>query len=391
MNPTLTSPLTVIALVIVLFTVACQPFSSGTASSETGGAVAAEVVGLPAGLGVETVVEGLEIPWDLAFTPNGRILITERPGRIRVVRDGALQETPYAAIEVFHRSEAGLMGIALHPDFIANGYLYVCYTYREGRSTFNRIARLTDRGDQAADHHVILDRIPGATRHDGCRIRFGPDGYLYATTGDATDPGLSQDLDSLAGKVLRIGADGSVPPDNPFPGSLVYTWGHRNPQGLDWHPATGDLFITEHGPSEDDEVNVLEPGLNYGWPETTGAPGIPGYVDSTLALTPTVAIAGSAFVTGDGLPEAWQGNLVFAALKSSHLQRVELAPPDYRTVASRQTLFQGRFGRLRAVVMGPDGYLYFTTSNRDGRGSPRQGDDRLLRLGPLPSIRSSER
>ncbi len=372
-------------LVTALLLVACQPFASGTAGGETNGAVAAEVVDLPAGLGVETVVEGLEIPWDLAFTPDGRILITERPGRVRLVKDGALQEAPYATIQVFHRSEAGLMGIALHPDFASNGYLYVCYTYREGRSTFNRIARLTDRGDLADDHHVILDRIPGATRHDGCRIRFGPDGYLYATTGDATDPGLSQDLDSLAGKVLRMGADGSVPPNNPFPDSLVYTWGHRNPQGLDWHPATGDPFITEHGPDRDDEVNLLELGENYGWPEVTGAAGHPEYVDSTLALTPTVAIAGAAFVTGKSFPEAWHGNLVFAALKSSHLQRVELAPPDYRAVASRQVLFQGRFGRLRAVVMGPDGYLYFTTSNRDGRGSPRQNDDRLLRLGPSPA------
>ncbi|MDE2938400.1 MAG: PQQ-dependent sugar dehydrogenase [Chloroflexota bacterium] len=373
-------------LVTSLLLAACQPFPSGTAGSDTDGTVAAEVVGIPAGLGVETVVEGLEIPWDLAFTPDGRILITERPGRIRVVKEGTLQATPYATIEVFHRSEAGLMGIALHPEFDSNGYLYVCYTYREGLNTYNRIARLTDQGDRGADHHVILDHIPGATRHDGCRIRFGPDGYLYATTGDATDPSLSQDLDSLAGKVLRMGADGSVPPDNPFAGSLVYTWGHRNPQGLDWHPATGEPFITEHGPSEDDEVNVLEPGKNYGWPEATGAPGIPGYVDSALALTPTVAIAGAAFVTGyNKLPDAWSGDLIFAALKSSHLQRVELEPPDYRTVASRQTLFQGQFGRLRAVVMGPDGYLYFTTSNRDGRGSPRDGDDKLLRLGPLSS------
>ena len=178
-----------------------------------------------------------------------------------------------------------------------------------------------------------------------------------------------------------MGADGSVPPNNPFPGSLVYTWGHRNPQGLDWHPATGDLFITEHGPNRDDEVNLLRPGGNYGWPEATGAAGEPEYVDSVLALTPTVAIAGAAFVSGEGMPASWQGNLVFAALKSSHLQRVALEPPEFRAAASRQILFQGRYGRLRAVVMGPDGYLYFTTSNRDGRGSPRQGDDRLLRLG----------
>ena len=375
-----TLQLAVLAMALLLL--GCQPAGSG-ASGGTGRTVAAEAVEIPAGLGVETVVEGLEIPWDLAFTPDGRILVTERPGRIRIVKDGTLQEDPYATIDVFHRSEAGLMGIALHPDFADNGYLYVCYTYREGRSTFNRIARLTDQGDRGADHHVILDHIPGDTRHDGCRLGFGPDGYLYATTGDATDPDLSQDLDSLAGKVLRMTAAGSVPPDNPFPGSLVYTWGHRNPQGLDWHPETGELFITEHGPATDDEVNLLEPGQNYGWPEVTGAPGDSRYVDATLSLTPTVAIAGAAFVSGATFPDAWHGNLVFAALKSSHLQRVALEPPAYRAVSSRQTLFQGRYGRLRAVVMGPDGYLYFTTSNRDGRGSPQEGDDKLLRLGPV--------
>ena len=366
-----------------------------------------EIRQIPLTLGVETVAEGLEIPWDLAFAPDGRILITERPGRIRVFKDGVLLPEPYATLDVAHVSEAGLMGIALDPDFLENGYLYVCYTYRNGGEMFNRIARLTDAHNQGTDHQPILDGIPGASRHDGCRIRFGPDGYLYATTGDATEPDLAQDLASLAGKVLRLVADGSVPLDNPFPNSYVYTWGHRNPQGLDWHPETGDLFITEHGPSRDDEVNLLEPGKNYGWPEVTGSPGHAEYVDSVLSLTPTVAIAGAAFVAGDKLPGSWQGNLVYAALKGSHLQRVVLEPPEYRSVASSQTLLQlprveleppeyqvvdprltlfpGEFGRLRAVVMGPDGYLYFTTSNRDGRGSPRTSDDRLLRLVPRAS------
>ncbi len=341
-----------------------------------------EVSEVPESPKAEMVAEGLEIPWDLAFTPDGRILVTERPGRIRVFQDGVLLTEPYATIDVAHVSEAGLMGIALHPDFSDNGFLYVCYTYRDGSQMFNRIARLTDREGQGTDHTPILDGIPGSSRHDGCRIRFGPDGYLYATTGDATDPDLAQDLGSLAGKVLRLAADGSIPADNPFPNSHVYTYGHRNPQGLDWHPKTGDLFITEHGPSRDDEVNLLEPGKNYGWPEVTGTAGKSEYVDPLLSLTPTVAIAGAAFVSEGNLPASWEGNLVFAALKASHLQLVVLEPPEFRSVATAQTLFQSEFGRLRAVVMGPDSYLYFTTSNRDGRGSPRPGDDRLLRLAP---------
>ncbi len=336
---------------------------------------------IPDSVGVETIAEGLEIPWDLAFTPDGRTLITERPGRIRVFADGELKAEPYADIDVAHVSEAGLMGIALHPGFSNNGHLFICYTYRDpSGGMFNRIARLTDRDNRGIDHRTILDGIPGASRHDGCRIRFGPDGHLYATTGDATEPALAQDLDSLAGKVLRLAADGSVPPDNPLPNSYIYTYGHRNPQGLDWNPLTGELFITEHGPSQDDEVNLLEPGKNYGWPMVTGTSGSAEYMDPVLALTPTIAIAGAAFYSNGALPSSWNGSLFFTALKGSHLQRVALEPPEYRKVLTREILYKGEFGRLRAVSMSPNGQLYLTTSNRDGRGSPRPEDDRLLRL-----------
>ncbi len=342
---------------------------------------------IPEGIRVETVAEGLEIPWDLAFPPDGRILITERPGRIRVVEEGALQAEPYATLNVAHVSEAGLMGIALHPDFARNGHLFVCYTYRDDAGRWlNRIARLTEREGRGADHRTILDAIPGASRHDGCRIRFGPDGYLYATTGDATAPELAQDLDSLAGKVLRLTAEGAAPAENPFPNSPVYTYGHRNPQGLAWHPETGDLFSAEHGPDRDDEVNRLEPGGNYGWPRVTGVAGNPRFLDPLLSLTPTVAIAGAAFYSEGRLAHSWEGNLLFTALKGSHLQRVALEPPEFRSVRFREVLFRNEFGRLRAVAMAPDGYVYLTTSNRDGRGRPRPGDDRLLRLTPLPPV-----
>ena len=357
-----------------------------TASSEI--VVNIEAIEIPEDIQVTTVAEGLEVPWDLAFTPDGRILITERPGRIRVVREGELQAAPYATLDVAHTAESGLMGIALHPDFGENGHLFVCYTYRDDSGRLlNRVARLTDQDGTGTNHRIILDAIPGSSRHDGCRIRFGPDGYLYVTMGDATDRDLAQNLDSLAGKVLRLSDDGSVPADNPFPDSYVYTYGHRNPQGLAWHPASGDLFITEHGPDRDDEVNLLEPGKNYGWPEVTGVAGNPQFVDPLLALTPTVAIAGAAFYSEGPLAHSWEGNLIFTALKGAHLQRVALEPPEFRSVLSREILFQNEFGRLRAIAMAPDGYIYFTTSNRDGRGRPRREDDRLLRLEPLPPRR----
>ena len=345
----------------------------------------------------ETVAQGLEVPWALAFPGDGRIFVTERPGRIRVIQNGILLDPPLAVLEVARISEAGLMGIAVDPDFAVNGHLYVCYTYsndagpNDAGQLFNRVARLTESGGTADGHRVILDDMPGNRNHNGCRLRFGPDGKPYITMGDAGDRDNAQDLGSLSGKVLRIDADGSIPEDNPFPGSPVYTYGHRNPQGLDWHPTTGNLFITEHGPSQDDEINILSPGANYGWPQVMGMAEDPDYADPILSFTPTLALSGSAFYTGGNLPESWRGNVLFANLKASHLHRVVLQSPEYASVVSHERLFQDRFGRLRGAAMGPDGSFYFTTSNRDGRGTPMSGDDRVMRLIPAPPVESESR
>ena len=340
----------------------------------------------------ETVAEGLEVPWALAFTPDGRMLVTERPGRIRVIQDGQLLEQPIAVLEVARISEAGLMGIAVDPNFAGNGYLYVCYTYRtdsgglfDSGTLFNRVARLTESGGRAGYLKVLLDQIPAARNHNGCRLRFGPDDKLYVTMGDAQSADEAQSLESLSGKILRLERDGTVPADNPFPGSYIYSYGHRNPQGLDWHPETGDFFITEHGPSEDDEINILAAGGNYGWPHVTGASSNAAYLDPILAFTPTIALAGAAFFAGESLAASWDGDFIFATLKGSHLRRISLRPPEFRSVDSKQILFLENFGRLRAVALGPDGYIYFSTSNRDGRGSPFPRDDKILRLIPADS------
>ncbi len=334
----------------------------------------------------ETVAEGLEVPWALAFTPDGRILVTERPGRIRVIQDDQLLEQPMAVLDVASVSEAGLMGIAVDPNFADNGHLYVCYTYQtDSGGLFNRIARLTESGGRAGDLQVILDQIPAARNHNGCRMRFGPDHKLYVTMGDAQSAKEAQSLESLSGKILRLERDGSVPADNPFPGSYIYSYGHRNPQGLDWHPETGDLFITEHGPSQDDEINILAAGGNYGWPHVTGVASNAAFLDPILSFTPTIALAGAAFYTGETLAASWDGDFIFANLKGSHLRRIGLKPPEFRSVSSQQILFLEEFGRLRAVALGPDGYIYFSTSNRDGRGRPFPGDDKILRLIPEDS------
>jgi len=340
----------------------------------------------------ETVAEGLEIPWALAFTPDGRILVTERPGRIRVIRDGRLLEQPMAVLEVATISEAGLMGIAVDPNFADNGHLYVCYTYRTDSGglfgsgvLFNRVARLTESGSRAGYLKALIDHIPAARNHNGCRMRFGPDDKLYVTMGDAQSPDEAQSLESLSGKILRLERDGSIPADNPFPGSYIYSYGHRNPQGLDWHPKTGDFFITEHGPSEDDEINILTAGGNYGWPDITGVSANVAFLSPILDFTPTIALAGAAFYTGESLAASWDGDFIFANLKGSHLRRIVLKPPDFRSVDSQQIIFLEEFGRLRAVALGPDGYLYFSTSNRDGRGRPFPRDDKILRLIPADS------
>jgi len=328
----------------------------------------------------ETVARGLEVPWALAFAPDGRLFLTERPGRIRVVQDGVLLPEPAATLEVAHVVEAGLMGLALDPDFASNHYLYVYYTYSDnGGRLWNRVERFIEEGNRLKEPKVIIDGIPGASIHDGGRIKFGPDGKLYVTTGDASRQDLSQDLSSLAGKVLRLNPDGSIPADNPFSRSPVYSYGHRNPQGLAWHPVTGQLFATEHGPTGFDEVNILQPGKNYGWPLVRGIARQNQYVDPIMHYSPAIAPSGAAFYSGDRY-QGWKNHLFFTTLRGEHLHRIALKGPEYGEIAEEERLFSGDLGRLRDVVQGPDGYLYVATSNRDGRGSPARDDDRILRI-----------
>lgn len=324
---------------------------------------------------VTVVVGGLEVPWALAFAPDGRLFVTERPGRIRIVTDGHLEPTPLATLPVVAQGEGGLMGLALDPAFAQTGRLYTCYTADKRGRTINRVVTLVARGSTATEERVLLDDVPGAGIHDGCRVKFGPDGKLYVTTGDAGQSQLAQRRDSLAGKILRLNPDGSVPADNPFSGSPIYSLGHRNPQGLAWDRA-GRLFASEHGPSGipwgHDELNLIRPGRNYGWPEVYGRSGDSRFVDPILESgTDTWAPSGIAIVGDD---------LYMAALRGQRLLRVRLSTEG--TVAGVTNLLERTHGRLRDAVLGPDGALYVTTCNRDGRGSPAPGDDRILRLVP---------
>lgn len=360
-----------------------------------------EFVPHPPGYRAVAWVQGLEVPWSLVFLPDGRALVSERPGRIRLIRDGVLQEEPYAVLaaveggkgligfilELAVGGEGGLMGLALHPDFPEEPYLYAMHTYRGPDGVKNRVIRLEDRGDHGRFDKVIIENIPGGLNHNGGRIAFGPDGMLYVTTGETFEAQLAADLNSLGGKILRLTPEGKVPEDNPFPDSPVYSFGHRNPQGLAWHPETGQLFASEHGPSGEfglrahDEINMIRPGGNYGWPNVVGAPGLKPYADPLVVWKETaVPPAGMAFYDGD---------LFVAVLGRGALIRISLAQlgPGYRVERIERWFAQAphetRLGRIRDVVAAPDGRLYFLTSNRDGRGSPRPGDDKIYRLEPI--------
>ena len=318
-----------------------------------------------------SVAKDLEIPWALDFLPDRSIVFTERPGRVRLIAAGrGLLPQPLLEIpQVAHVGEGGLLGIAVHPDFTRNQFIYVYYTYREGNILANRLVRYRKQGDSLTDATIILGGVPGASIHDGGRIKFGPDGYLYIAAGDASIPELAQDLDSLAGKILRIKDDGSIPADNPFPGSPVYSFGHRNPEGLAWDNL-GRLWATEHGSSATDELNLVLPGSNYGWPVIRGDEKSPGMESPVIhSGSDTWAPSGIAF---------WNGSLFFSGLRGQSLFQVSLdsQPPSLK----RQ--LNGSFGRVREVVHGPDGFLYITMSNRDGRGVPTPSDDQIIRVNP---------
>ncbi|MGB8509794.1 MAG: PQQ-dependent sugar dehydrogenase [Pyrinomonadaceae bacterium] len=341
------------------------------------------------GFRVETVTGNLEVPWSIVFAPDGRMFITERAGRVRVFENGRLKPEPLAVIsDAVTSGETGLMGLTLHPQFAQNHLLYLSYAYRQGETKV-RVVRFRETGSALAERKVIIEDLPAANFHAGTRLRFGPDGKLYVTTGDSTDREIAQHLDSLGGKTLRLNDDGTVPPDNPFVGQPnarpeIWTYGHRNSQGLDWQPGTNLLFETEHGPSGfdgpggGDEVNIVERGKNYGWPLIHHVQTRNGLESPLLEYTPAVAPASGTFYRGAAFPQ-FRGNFFFGTLRGESLIRVVL---DGRRVVSQERLLEHKYGRIRDVAEGPDGAIYFSTSNRDGRGSPARDDDRIMRLVP---------
>lgn len=339
---------------------------------------------------VETVIPNLEVVWSIVWAPDGRMIFTERPGRVRVYENGKLRLQPLFTVpDVEPKGESGLMSIALHPQFASNHLLYLSYAYNSGGQQV-RVVRYRETPSGFTDRKVIIEGIPAAQFHAGCRLRFGPDAKLYITTGDATDRQLAQKLDSLAGKTLRLNDDGSVPNDNPFVGQAnarpeIWTYGNRNGQGIDFQPGTNLLWETEHGPSGfdgpggGDEVNILERGKNYGWPVIHHRDTRAGMEAPILEYTPACAPGSGMFYRGSAFPQ-FKGNFFFGCLRGERIIHVTL---DGRRVVSQESLLEGKYGRIRDLAEGPDGLIYFATSNRDGRGQPAKDDDRIMRLAPV--------
>ena len=337
------------------------------------------------GVKVETVADNLTIPWSIDWSPTGTVFFTERHGNLRIIEDGILAPNPILSLNVAG-VEGGMLGVAVDPNFLENQYIYVYYTEDQFLSSSNKVVRYVVSDDGAVEDKIIIENIPAGPFHDGGRIQFGPDQKLYITTGDAGNVDLSQDLNSYAGKILRINSDGTIPQDNPWSDSPIYSIGHRNPQGIDWDDS-GNLVATEHGPSgwrgsAHDEINVILPGKNYGWPDVIGDESLEGLENPILHTgDETWAPSGSEFYDSDKIPQ-WSGKYFVATLRGSHLHMIDFDLTN-NVVVSHEKLFENEFGRLRDVQTGPDGFLYLLTSNKDGRGFPQPNDDKILKIIPL--------
>lgn len=327
-----------------------------------------------------TIRSGLDHPWDVAFAPDGRMFVTERVGNLLVfasAEPNAPQLSNTAVPGIHASGEAGAMGLTLDPAFASNGYLYVCASVDDNGQWLNQVLRFRMSGNTPAlDVRVIRTGMLAASNHDGCRIRFGPDGKLWVTMGDHGTPSLAQDPDSLNGKVLRVNSDGSIPADNAvMPGAsgrtAVYTMGNRNPQGLTFEPGTGRPFEVEHGDDTHDEINILRAGANYGYPTCRGLCSDPRFTSPAWSSgNVTLATSGGDFLTGAPWG-TWSGSLVVAMLKESDVRRFVVSGD---TATQQDILFDGTYGRIRTPRLGPDGSLYLTTDN--GR------TERIIRVTP---------
>ncbi|MGA1050139.1 MAG: PQQ-dependent sugar dehydrogenase [Minisyncoccia bacterium] len=331
------------------------------------------------------VISDLYVPWSIVFPTNDSMYIAQRSGEIVHYKNYQKQADFYKFSEISATNEEGLMGMVLDPDYPNSPYIYASLAYEEDNQMFVKVVKLTDVNNQGNDIQILLDKIPAAKFHAGSRLRFGPDQKLYITTGDATKKEIAQDINSLGGKILRMNKDGSIPEDNPFSNSYIYSYGHRNPQGIDFDPISGVLFSTEHGPSlfdgaaGGDEVNRILPGKDYGWPKVSHTQSTPEAIDPLLVFTPAVAPASGVFYAGNKYPNL-KNAFLFGGLRGEGIFVIYL-DESREKVKSYEKLNIAE-GRIRDIAISPDGYIYFSTSNRDGRGTANDKSDQIFRLEP---------
>ena len=322
---------------------------------------------------IEILATNLEKPWSIDFADK-RIFISEKGGTIRVIDSGELLDDPLVTLRTADVFDGGLLGIAVHPNFEQNNILYAYYTYSEEGELWNKLIQIKESDSKIIEAKTILDKVPGSSFSNGGIIKFGPDSKLYVGTGIVSDLSHeSQNLESLQGKILRLNDDGTVPDDNPFDDSLVYSYGHRNPKGMAWD-SLGNFYLTEIGPTKNDEINLITAGKNYGWPDVQCYSTNAEFVNPLKCFDPSLEPGGIIFYTGDKL--GLENFMILASQKASNLYKAEV---DENGVNLEGSILSG-VGRIRDVAQGPDGYLYVITSNTDGKAFPSDDDDKLLRI-----------
>jgi len=381
--------ISIILIVIIAFVVFVINYTAILQSPviETGSKLEVDSQNISKSLDYEytPVISNLYVPWSIVFPTPDSMYIAQRSGEIIHYQNSQKQADFYKFSEISATNEEGLMGIVLDPDYPNSPYIYTSLAYEENNQMFVKVVRLTDINNQGQGVKILLDKIPAAKFHAGSRLRFGPDQKLYITTGDATNKDIAQDINSLGGKILRMNKDGSIPEDNPFDNSYVYSYGHRNPQGIDFDPISGVLFSTEHGPSlfdgaaGGDEVNRILPGKDYGWPKVSHTESTPEAIDPLLVFTPAVAPASGVFYNGDKYPSL-KNTFLFGGLRGEGIFVIYL--DESRQEVNSYEKLNITEGRIREIAVSPDGYIYFSTSNRDGRGNPNDTSDQIFRLEP---------
>jgi aldose sugar dehydrogenase len=326
--------------------------------------------------GIRIIAQNLDVPWAIDIAVDNRIFFTEKLGRLGMIHaNGTLASEPVVNIHTEDIGEAGLMGLALHPNFTQNHLMYVYHTYANNGGLYNKVLMLTEKNNKIVNSKIILDSIPASDSNNGGRIKFGPDGKLYVSTGDSETPELAQNTKSLAGKLLRLNDDGTIPDDNPIPESPVYSYGHRDIQGFAWHPITKKLYASEHGPAGNDEVNIIEPGSNYGWPievcnhSTSSAP--IRFETPEYCFNPEIAPSGLTIAASNKL--GYQNDILFTTLRGSHLHHIDLE------TRIQDNVLVG-YGRLSDIVEAHDGSLYVLTTNRNAIGIGNANDDHILQI-----------